>query len=176
MNKQITMLLAAGLLAATAIVLPAVNAQTKPKFYCGSSYDPNNNTNVPTTLIAVPGRKKPFGLIIWKSEYFAKDTPRERCATVSKKIQVAYTAGKLKFLVAGEDKTTGQTVVCGLKSQSEQCPDGSNLLFTLEPYSSNKLVLKKLTGIIEGEGNNPLYQSSEDREVINMQLLLKSAQ
>jgi hypothetical protein len=48
-------------------------------------------------------------------------------------------------------------------------------LFTLKPYSSSKLVLKQLTGIVTGEGNNPLYQSSEDGEVINMQILLQFA-
>ncbi len=175
MNKQITILLAGGLLAATAVILPPVTAQTEPTFYCGSTYDPTSKTNVPTTLIAMPGRENPFGLIRWKSEYFPKNTPKERCATVSKKFQAAYTAGKLNYLAAGKDRKTGQPVVCALTSESEKCAGGSNLLFTLKPYSSSKLVLKQLTGIVTGEGNNPLYQSSEDGEVINMQLLLKSA-
>jgi Circadian oscillating protein COP23 len=175
MNKQITMLLAGGLLAATAVILPPVNAQAEPTFYCGSTYDPTSKTNVPTTLIAMPGRENPLGLIRWKSEYFPKHTPKERCTTVSKKFQAAYTAGKLNYLVTGKDRKTGQPVVCALKSESEKCDGGSNDLFTLKPYNSRELVLKQLTGIVTGEGNGPLYQSSGDREVINMQTLLKSA-
>jgi Circadian oscillating protein COP23 len=175
MNKQITILLAAGLLAATAVILPPVTAQTKATFYCGSTYDPTSKTNVPTTLIAMPGRENPFGLIRWKSEYFLKNTAKERCGTVSKKFQAAYTAGKLNFLATGKDRKTGQPVVCALKSESEQCTGGSNILFTLKPYSSSKLVLKQLTGIVTGEGNDPLYQSSADGEVINMQVLFQSA-
>jgi hypothetical protein len=31
-----------------------------------------------------------------------------------------------------------------------------------------------LTGIVTGESNNPLYQSSGEREVVDMQVLLKS--
>jgi Circadian oscillating protein COP23 len=174
MNKQIA-ILATGLLAATAVILPPVIAQTEPTFYCGSSYDTTSKRNVPTTLIAMPGRENPLALIRWKSEYFPKNTPKERCGKVSKKFQVAYTAGKLNFLAAGKDRKTGQPVVCALKSESEQCTGGSNLLFTLKPYGSSQLVLKQLTGIVTGEGNNPLYQSSEEGEVINMQILLKSA-
>jgi hypothetical protein len=175
MNKQIAILLAGGLLAATAVILAPVNAQTEPTFYCGSTYDPTSKTNVPTTLIAMPGRQDPLGLIRWKSEFFVKNTPKERCATVSRKFQAVYKAGKLNYLATGKDKKTGQPIVCGLTSESEKCDGGSNLLFTLKPYSSSKLVLKQLTGIVTGEGNNPLYQSSEDGEVINMQVLLQSA-
>jgi hypothetical protein len=60
--------------------------------------------------------------------------------------------GESNYLATGKDRKTGQPVVCALKSESEQCTGGSNLLFTLKPYSSSKLVLKQLTGIVTGEG------------------------
>ncbi len=174
MKKLMPILFAGGLFAATAVTIAPVKAQTGATFYCGASYDPTSKTNIPTTLIAVSGREEPLALIRWKSEYFPKFTPKERCATISKKFQAAYKAGKLNFLSTGKHKKTGQGIVCALTNSEESCDGSSNMLFTLKPYSSGKLVLSQLTGIVTGESNNPLYQSSGDREVVDMQILLKS--
>jgi Circadian oscillating protein COP23 len=175
MKKLLAILFAGGLLGANAVTIAPVKAQTGATFYCGSSYDPTSKTNIPTTLIAVSGREEPLALIRWKSEYFPKFTPKERCATISKKFQVAYQAGKLNFLSTGKHKKTGQGIVCALTNAEDSCDSSANMLFTLKPYSSSKLVLSQLTGIVTGESNNPLYQSSGEREVVNMQVLLKSA-
>jgi hypothetical protein len=174
MKKLFAILFAGGLVTANAITIAPVEAQTGATFYCGSSYDPTSKTNIPTTLIAVSGRQEPLALIRWKSEYFPRYTPKERCATISKKFQIAYQAGKLNFLVTGKHKKTGQGIVCALTNSEESCEGSSNMLFTLKPYSSGKLVLRQLTGIVTGESNNPLYQSSGEREVVDMQVLLKS--
>jgi hypothetical protein len=162
-------------LTANAIVPPPAIAQADVKFYCGQSYNPLSKTHIPTTLVAVPGREKPVGLIQWKSEYFSQYTPQKRCEMVSPKFQAAYTAGKLSYFATGKHRKTGQNIVCGLASAEETCEDDSNLLFTLKPYSSGKLVLSQLMGIREGKGGGPIPQSSGEREVVDVQAFLNSS-
>jgi Circadian oscillating protein COP23 len=162
-----------GLLVAQVAMLAPVMAEPGVSFYCGQSDDPIGKKNLPTTLVMVPGREKPLALIRWKSEYFVKYTPQERCGIVSPKFQAAYNARRLNYLATGQHKKTGQSIVCGLASEDESCEDDSNLLFTLKPYSSRDLVLRQLLGIFRGDSNNPIYQNSGDREIVDLRALLK---
>ena len=178
MKHQLTILVTSGLLAASAVFLPPAPAQeaTEPSanFYCGQSYDPTSKTNVPTTLVAISGRSEPLALITWKSEYFAEYTPQVRCDKISPKFQAAYTGGKMNYLVTGTHRKTGQAIICGIGVDTETCENDTNLLFTLKPYSNGKLVLGQLMGILTGDSNNPIYQSSGGTEKIDMRALLKA--
>jgi Circadian oscillating protein COP23 len=174
MNKQLAILLASSLLATNAVTLAPVKAEAGANFYCGQSYDVTSKTNVPTTLVNIPGREEPIALIRWKSEYFAKWTPQERCAIISPKFQTAYTTGQLNYLAVGKSRKTGQGMLCALATAEESCENDANMLFTLKPYSDSKLVLSQLTGIVMGESNNPLYQSSGGKQVVDMRVLLKA--
>ncbi len=174
MNKQLAILFASGLLAANAVTVAPVRAEGGASFYCGQSYDVTSKTNVPTTLVNVPGREEPIALIRWKSEYFTKWTPQQRCTIISPKFQTAYTTGQLNYLAVGKNRKTGQGMVCALATAEENCESDANMLFTLKPYSDSKLVLSQLMGIVTGESNNPLYQSSSGKEVVDIRILLKS--
>ena len=178
MKNKLAALVTTGLLAVTAIYLPPTTAQeaTEPSanFYCGQSYDPTSKTNVPTTLVAIPGREEPLALITWKSEYFAEYTPQERCNKISPKFQAAYTGGKLNYLISGTSRKTGQAIICGVETEAEVCENDANMLFTLKPYSNGTLVLSQLMGILTGDSNNPIYQSSGRTEKVNLRALLKA--
>ena len=176
MNKQLAILLT-GLLAHGVVLAPApapAQTQTEIKFYCGKSYDPLSKKDIPTTLVSSPNREKPSVLVIWKSEYFPKYAPQQRCDLVSPKFQAAYVAGRLEYLVTGTHKGTGSQIVCGVANQDESCDSNANMLFTLKPYSDGAAVLKQLVGSTEGEAGPNLYQSSGNREVFSLRALLKA--
>jgi Circadian oscillating protein COP23 len=178
MNKQLTILVT-GLLATHSVVLAPALAQEQDqvegKFYCGKSYDPLSKKNIPTTLVSSPNREKPSVVIIWKSEYFPKYAPQQRCNLVSPKFQAAYTAGKLEYLVTGNDKKTGSQIVCGVMNQNESCDGDPNMLFTLKPHTDGASVLKQLVGNMEsGEAGPNIYQSSGNREVFNLKAFLRA--
>lgn len=178
MKHQLAILVTSGLLAASAVFIPPATAQaaTEPSanFYCGQSYDPTSKTNIPTTLVAIPGRKEPLALITWKSEYFAQYTPQERCNKISPKFQATYASGKLNYLMSGTSRKTGQAIICGVETETEVCENDANMLFTLKPYSNGTLVLSQLMGILTGDSNNPIYQNSGGIEKVNVRALLKA--
>lgn len=178
MKKQLTILVT-GILAAHAVVLAPALAQEQDqiegKFYCGKSYDPLSKKNIPTTLLSSSNREKPLAVIIWKSERFPEYAPQKRCDLVSPKFQAAYTAGKLEYLVTGKHKKTKDRIVCGVSDKDESCNSNVNLLFTLKPHTDSTSVLKDLVGNIQnGEAGPNLYQSSGDREVVNLRALIKA--
>ena len=178
MNKQLAILFT-GILAAHAIALVPVIAQTPPqtegKFYCGSSYDPLSKKNIPTTLKSHPKREEPLTIILWKSEYFGeKYSPQQRCNIVSPKFQAAYTAGNLEYMVADKDPKSGQPIVCATKTAAESC-NSSNMLFTLKPYTDDKTVRLQLMEIIETSvAASGIYQSSSGRTVVKLPASFKS--
>jgi Circadian oscillating protein COP23 len=174
MNKQLAILFAGGLLAASAVNLAPVKAEDGANFYCGQSYDVTSKTNVPTTLVKVSGRQEPIALVRWKSEHFVKWTPQQRCETVSPKFQTAYTTGQMNYLAVGKSRKNGQGMICALATAEENCENDSNMLFTLKPYSDSKLVLSQLMGIVTGESNDPIYQSGGGNAVVDLRTLLKS--
>jgi Circadian oscillating protein COP23 len=174
MKNKLAILLTGSLLVASAVVLVPARAEDKVNFYCGKSYDPLSKAKIPTTLVSVPGRQEPIALIRWKSEYFAKYTPQQRCNIISPKFQTAYSTGQLKYIAMGQHRRTGQGIVCGLGSKNDTCEDDTNMLFTLKPYTNGQLVLSQLVGIVEGDSNNPIYQNSGGQEILDLRALFKS--
>jgi Circadian oscillating protein COP23 len=177
MKKQLAILVT-GILAAHAVMLAPAQAQEQTQtegFYCGKSYDPLSKQDIPTTLVSSPNREKPLAVVIWKSEYFPKFAPQQRCDIVSPKFQAAYTAGKLEYLVTGTHKVTGSQIVCGVANKDESCDSDATMLFTLKPYTDGTSVLRQLVGNIQsGEAGPNLYQSSGNREVVHLGTLLKT--
>jgi hypothetical protein len=173
MKNQLTILLAGGLLLSNVVAMAPARAEDGVRFYCGQSYDPTSKKNIPTTLVSVPGRKDPLALIRWKSEYFPQFAPQERCNIVSPKFQKAYNAGNLNFLAAGKHRKNGLGIICGLATPEDSCNNDTNMLFTLKPYASSESVLRQLTGIVSGEINEPIVQSSSG-ELVDLRPLFKA--
>jgi Circadian oscillating protein COP23 len=177
MNKQLAFWLVGGLLLVNELTLKPVVAQFQQQsqqvgFYCGQSYDPLSRSNLPTTLVAVPGRSQPLALIRWKSEYFSGFSPQKRCAVVTPKFQAAYGAGKLRYLSTGKHERTGQGIICGLANRDDVCEKDADLLFTLKPYVSSETALMQLVGILTGSSNDPIHQSSNEQVVVDLQGIL----
>jgi Circadian oscillating protein COP23 len=174
MNKQLAFWLVGGLLLVNGLTLKPVVAQPQQQsqqvgFYCGQSYDPLSRSNLPTTLVVVPGRSEPLALIRWKSEYFSGFSPLKRCNVVTPKFQAAYDAGKLRYLSTGKHERTGQGIICGLAGRDDICEKDADLLFTLKPYVSSETALNQLVGVLTGTSNDPIHQSSDDQLVVDLQ-------
>ncbi len=134
------------------------------RFYCGQSFDPNSNKVVPTTVVASSSRKEPVAFIQWKSTAFGKYTPESRCAIVSGKLQQAWEGKRLKYLVAGTSKNTGQGIICSAKTKGAKCSE-SNMLFTLASGADANAIIDRIEDIKWGRSSNPLPQSSGDRSI-----------
>jgi hypothetical protein len=132
------------------------------RFYCGQSFDPNSSKIVPTTVIATSSRKEPVAFIQWKSAGFGAYTPERRCAIVSPKLQQAWESKRLKYLISGTSKRTGQGVICGVKDRSSTCNE-SNMLFTLANGTDANGLIDRIEGLKMGRTSNPIPQSSGDR-------------
>jgi hypothetical protein len=143
-----------------------VNANPSPakyvRFYCGQSFDPNTNQIVPTTVIATSSRKEPVAFIQWKLSSFAAYTPERRCAIVSPKLQQAWESKRLKYLISGTSKRTGQGVICGVKDPNSACNE-SNMLFTLANGADANGLIDRIEGLKMGKTSNPIPQSSRGR-------------
>ena len=162
MNKILGSLAITGCFVGMLFLTPSqVTAKKTPivKFYCGQSFDPSSNKIIPTTIVATSARKETVSIIQWKSTEFGKYTPQNRCASVSDKLQVAWEGKRLKYLVAGTSKRTGQGIICGVKDRSNKC-DESSMLFTLSNGADAKEIIDRIKDIQMGKKNIPVSQSS----------------
>jgi Circadian oscillating protein COP23 len=151
--------LGGSLLLTTSLVNAKPASPTVVKFYCGQSFDPNSNKIVPTTVVATSSRKEPIAFIQWKSTEFSGYTPEVRCSMVSGKLQKAWEEKRLKYLISGKDKSTGQGIICGVKALATKC-NSSNMLFTLSSDADAKAVISRIEGLKKGTTSNPVPQSS----------------
>ena len=174
-NNSISALIATGLAIsstiATAIPTFAQSDNSGIKVYCGQAADPSSKSNLPATLVSVPGREEPTVLVIWKSEAFKKFTPQQRCEAVSPKFQAAFQAGRFS-ITSGQDPATGQGIVCAVTNAQETC-DKSKMLFTLKSYSSASLTVDTLGNSLQGSAGTVLYQSSGGKSVVDLRGLLR---
>jgi hypothetical protein len=151
--------LAGSLLLTTSLVNAKPASPSVVKFYCGQSFDPNSNKIVPTTVVATSSRKEPIAFIQWKSTEFVEYTPQVRCSMVSDKLQKAWEGKRLKYLISGKDKSTGQGIICGVKLRVTKC-NSSNMLFTLSSDADAKAVISRIEGLKRNTTSNPISQSS----------------
>jgi hypothetical protein len=168
------------LTAVTTSLIAPLNSVTKSavaqtgslrQFHCGKAGDPSSKSNLPATIFGVPNTEGTV-IIIWKSEFFSKFTPEQRCQIVSPKFQSAIIQEGRLFLTSGGDKQTGLGLICALKDRDQVC-DRSTMLFTLKSYQSADQTIADLSNIVTGRTTNPLYQNSGGKTVIDLGVLLK---
>ncbi len=118
---------------ATASILNQPSYAEDKSFYCDQIND------VPVTFARTQeGRRMP--VIYWgiNSDFPPPWTPIRRCQEVSRRFQMNFDHGTLKFINAG--RILRQPVVCGAIRKEDPCTD-KTLLFTLKPNSDPKSVL-----------------------------------
>jgi Circadian oscillating protein COP23 len=110
-------------------------------------------------------------LIRWTPEHIKN--PKNTCRQVSDRFQQSWESGKLNYLKTGRSAKTGKSIVCGLADSNTLCDDRTKI-FDLLPSSNNpKTALRSLLQSIYKEGNDPLYQSSDDEIVVDLRELLR---
>jgi hypothetical protein len=150
-------------------VQPSTANSPTVRFYCGQSFDPDQNKILPTTFVATSTRTESIAIIRWKSG-FGGYSPQVRCNMVSTKFQTAWTGGNLKFIKAGVSTQTGQGIICGTADIQQKCDD-SQILFTLKNHQDAKNIITSINSIKSGRIRNPLLQSSGDSLVDLDQLI-----
>jgi hypothetical protein len=140
-------------------------------FYCGE-ISGENGEKIPTTIAYVPQRKADIAIIAWKSNYIPQWDAQKRCNTVSPKFQAFHEDGRLNYLATGENQ--GYPIICAATEVGQPC-QGENQLFQVKASDNPNAVLEGLTGIIEGESSEPIYQSSGEQAYVSMQKLLDAA-
>jgi hypothetical protein len=140
-------------------------------FYCGE-ISGEDGEKIPTTIAYVPQRKADIAVIAWKSDYIPQWDAQKRCDTVSPKFQAFYEDGRLNYLATGENQ--GYPIICAATEVGQPC-QGENQLFQVKASDNPNAVLEGLTGIIEGESSEPIYQSSGEQAYVSMQKLLDAA-
>ncbi len=151
-------------------VQPSTANPPTVRFYCGQSFDPDQNKILPTTFVATSARSESIAIIRWKSG-FGGYSPQVRCNMVSSKFQTAWTGGNLKFIKSGVSDQTGQGIVCGTTDRQQKCDD-AQMLFTLKNHQDAKNIITNINNIRTGKTSNPLLQSAGD-SVVDIEELIK---
>jgi Circadian oscillating protein COP23 len=150
-------------------VQPSTANPPTVRFYCGQSFDTDQNKILPTTFVATSARTESIAIIRWKSG-FGGYSPQVRCNMVSTKFQTAWTGGNLKFIKAGVSNQTGQGIICGTAELQQKCDD-AQILFTLKNHQDAKNIITSINSIKSGKIRNPILQSSGDSSVDLEQLI-----
>jgi hypothetical protein len=140
------------------------------RFYCGQSFDADQNKILPTTFVATSARTESIAIIRWKTG-FGGYSPQVRCNMVSTKFQTAWTGGNLRFIKSGVSNQTGQGIICGTADRQQKCED-SQILFTLKNHQDAKNIITNINNIRAGKTSNPLLQSSGDL-LVDLEQLMK---
>ena len=116
-------------------------------------------------------------MISWKSLEFGKKwDPKKRCFHVSGKLTntVAQNGGKLVnlYLAYGE-VDTGQTVICVLNAEQQDC-DRQNMLFTLnkENAKNPSFVLKRIENFTYSKGTNSTVYEKGGISTLSLEALV----
>lgn len=129
-------------------------------FYC------EKNNGIPTTFARTEDGIK-LGIIRWVSNYGASQqwTPEKRCYEVSRRFQVNYDRGTLKFITTGYIR--GVPVICASNQPNASCTDDT-LLFSLKPGTNPNGTLRRLldrralaTGNAINESSQQIYVNFE---------------
>jgi Circadian oscillating protein COP23 len=140
------------------------------RFYCGQSFDPDQNKILPTTFVATSARTESIAIIRWKSA-FGVYSPQVRCNKVSSKFQTAWTGGNLKFIKSGVSDRTGLGIICGTADRQQKCDD-SQMLFTLRNHQDARNIIDNINNIRNGKISKPFLQSSGD-SLVDLEELIK---
>lgn len=125
-------------------------------YYCGT------NRDVPATLARTTRGNIP--LIRWVSRDLPPPlTPQQRCEQVSRRFQVYYDNGTLKYITSGEME--GQPAICVADRLGGDC---TGLLFTLKPGSNPKRTLLRLLDRRGLAGGNTLNESGSGRIYVDV--------
>jgi Circadian oscillating protein COP23 len=151
-------------------VQPSTANPSKVRFYCGQSFDPDQNKILPTTFVATSARSESIALIRWKSG-FGSYSPQVRCNMVASKFQTAWTGGSLKFIKSGVSSKTGQGIICGTIDRQQKC-DNSQMLFTLKNHQDAKNIIANINNIRSGKTGGPSLQSAGD-SLVDLEELIK---
>jgi hypothetical protein len=106
--------------------IKSVEPAEKIQFFCGSSYNDRLKKNVPT-MIAQKGLQKRT-IAQWVNSMDEYWTPERRCQQVSRGMQLANTAGNLKYITNG--KMSDRRVICTTTEVNGDC---KNVLMTVRP-------------------------------------------
>ncbi|MBR8840321.1 MAG: COP23 domain-containing protein [Stigonema ocellatum SAG 48.90 = DSM 106950] len=119
-----------------------VGILNQPSYAEGTNFYCAGKNGVPVTFVHTQdGRKKP--VIYWatNNSFPPPWTPMRRCEEVSRRFQINFDNGTLKFINAGT--LLGQPVVCGAIRKDDPCKY-TTLLFTLKRNSDPKSILISL--------------------------------
>jgi hypothetical protein len=130
-------------------------ARSSPSFNC---YRKTSGEYI--TRIHLPSGKK-FVLINWGQI----SNVATRCSDASNKFQRFFDNGRLNYIESTEIKD-GRSIVCGFAEKNGQCNNKSKI-FELLPGDTIPKLLKRLGG------STPDDEGSNDKIVINFQMLLK---
>jgi hypothetical protein len=93
------------------------------------------------------------------------------CTRVSRRFQDFYNAGKLNYIKSGKSEKKPGHIICGT-AEDIVCTERDKL-FDVEPYTKPADSLAKdLNKILAKNGNEPIYQGSDDELVIDFQKIL----
>ena len=141
-------------------------------FYCGEFLDKTSGEKIPATIAYVPQRKEHISIIAWKSDHIPAWDAQTRCKTVSPKFQAFYQDGRLNYLGTGINN--GENVICAVVEEGQSC-NPEDQLFQVKANDNPQAVLEGLTGIIQGDSSDPIYQSTGQQIYVSMEELLNSA-
>jgi hypothetical protein len=118
--------------------------------------------------VARRGKRQTSAIIIWRSEVAGID-PQERCNIVSQRLNsaVSRSNGNLSQLLLTYGKVNGETVICYLDKDADNC-NSKNTLFTLSPQNRNKgpEILHKMIAFGQRGSGSGIYESSGSQSVI----------
>jgi Circadian oscillating protein COP23 len=154
----------------TIAVQPSTANPPTVRFYCGQSFDPDQNKILPTTFVATSARPDSIAIIRWKSG-FGGYSPQVRCNMVSSKFQTAWAGGNLKFIKSGVSDRTGQGIICGTADRQQKC-DNSQMLFTLKNHQDARNIITNINNIRSGKTGGPSLQSAGD-SLVDLEELIK---
>jgi len=162
------------ILLSLAVLLP--NSMTLPAKAAGSNdYFCAQLKGVWTTWVKQPSGRA-SALIRWKSDNIKGWSPRQRCIAVSGRIQGLSDNGVFNYVTAGTLQR--QTVLCGVRSQGEDCTD-RNLILTLPPGADPDQAIERLLDVsarargqvmvLSGDKNDTLANYVNGQTYINME-------
>lgn len=126
-------------------------------FYCG------NSNGIPTTFARTEDGAR-LGVIRWVSNYGVSQqwTPEKRCQEVSRRFQINYDRGTLKYITTGYIK--GVPVICASARQNAFCTN-ETLLFSLKPGSDPNATLRRLLDRRALANGNALDESGGNKSI-----------
>jgi hypothetical protein len=129
---------------------PTLSQSPSSRFYCGFT-----DQKEPATMLVTRNEREEKNFIVWR-KFFNNMSPKERCKSVSRIFQKAWSQGNLNYFIIGEP-IKGKNFVCGARSKESSCK-AEAILFNVENKNQAQNIASRLELIRQGKEKSPIEQ------------------